>query len=87
MIASVIAVGQRNSARHQAQVSLSRELATVSESLLPTNLNMALLLAVQAYDKPERSVAFGSDAGRHVESPARALHIDGGERLAVDGER
>lgn len=47
--AASIAVVQRNEARNQARISLSKQLAATADSLLATNLRAALQLAVAAY--------------------------------------
>jgi WD40 repeat protein len=49
LVASFIAVGQRNSARTQARIATSRELAALASSNLTTHLDVAQLLAVAAY--------------------------------------
>ena len=49
IVASFVAVAQRNSARTQARIATSRELAAVSISNLTTHLDVAQLLAVAAY--------------------------------------
>ena len=82
VIASIIAVGQRNSARHQAQVSLSRELATVSESLLPTNLNMALLLAVQAYQINPNAQSLAALMRADASSPHLVRYVSTGASVS-----
>jgi WD40 repeat protein len=47
--ATVIAVGQRDDARTQARIATARELAALSGSMLGSNLDIARLLAVGAY--------------------------------------
>jgi len=47
--ATVIAVGQRDDARTEARIATAREEAALSGSMLGTNLNVAQLLAVAAY--------------------------------------
>ena len=47
--AGFLARGQRDNALMQARVALSRQLAATSENALSTNMDMGLLLAVQAY--------------------------------------
>ena len=59
LAAGVLAVQQRNEARRQLLVAQARQLAATSETLLGTNLDRALLLAVQAY-------------GMHVDAQTRA---------------
>jgi WD40 repeat protein len=47
--ATVIAVGQRDDARTQARIATARELAALSGSMVGSNLDVARLLAVGAY--------------------------------------
>lgn len=47
--AASVAIVQRNEARNQARVALSRQLAATAENLLSTNLRAALQLAASAY--------------------------------------
>lgn len=47
--AAVIAVNQRDQARTQARIATSRELATLSQTLLPTNFDLGQLFAAEAY--------------------------------------
>lgn len=47
--ATIIAVGQRDDARTQARIATARELAALSGSMISSNLNVAQLLAVAAY--------------------------------------
>jgi len=47
--ATVIAVGQRDDARTQARIATARELAALSGSMIGSNLDVAQLLAVGAY--------------------------------------
>jgi WD40 repeat protein len=49
VVAASIAAVQRARAVEQANISLSRQIAATSQSIVPTNLRVALLLAVQAY--------------------------------------
>jgi WD40 repeat protein len=49
VVATVIAVGQRDDARTEARIATAREEAALSDSMLGTNLNVAQLLAVAAY--------------------------------------
>jgi hypothetical protein len=49
VVAAVIAVVARNNAVEQARVATARQLAAISATELPTNLDIAQLLAVRAY--------------------------------------
>lgn len=58
--ASVIAVGQRDTARNQARIATAREVAALSAADLSTHLDLAQLLAVAAYrmdDDPQTEAA------------------------------
>jgi hypothetical protein len=48
VVAAILALGQRNTAREQARIATARQLASVSTRELTSNLDIALLLAVQA---------------------------------------
>lgn len=47
--ATVVAVGQRDEARTEARIATARELAALSGSMVSSNLDIAQLLAVAAY--------------------------------------
>jgi WD40 repeat protein len=47
--ATIVAFGQRNAARTESRIATARELAALSGTLLGTNLDVAQLLAVGAY--------------------------------------
>ncbi len=49
IVASIIAIAQRNEVQRQANTLLARQLAVTADSLLPRDLRRAQLLAVQAY--------------------------------------
>ncbi|WP_083911822.1 toll/interleukin-1 receptor domain-containing protein [Nocardia takedensis] len=49
MVAGSIAVHQRDRAREEARIALSRQLASTADSLMSTNLRAALQLAVSAF--------------------------------------
>lgn len=48
VVAGIVALAQRNSAREQARIATARQLASVSTRELQDNLDVALLLAVRA---------------------------------------
>jgi len=64
LVASVIAVGQRDEARAQARLALSRQLAADSGAVLPQSIDLAALLAVESYridpDLEARSALLGT---------------------------
>ena len=85
---AAVAYWQRNTAVRQARVALSRQLAATSENALSTNLDMALLLAVQAYqtdpDAQTRAALMRADTA----SPQLVRYVPTGgsiSRLAASG--
>lgn len=65
VVAGVIAFEQRSTARNEAKVAVSRQLASTSEALAGSNLDAAMLLSVQAFrtdDNPQtRAALFNAD--------------------------
>ncbi len=88
LAASVIAVGQRQDARAQARLALSRQLAAESRVLLSQSVDVAALLAVESYridpDPQARSALFGVLSGNSRLERIRRLPLSGGQ-LAGDG--
>lgn len=64
LVAGLIAVGQRDEARAQARLALSRQLAADSGAVLPQRIDLATLLAVESYridpDLDARSALLGT---------------------------
>lgn len=88
LAASVIAVGQRDHARAQARLALSRQLAAESRALLSQRVDFAALLAVESYridpDPQARSALLGVLLGNPRLERIRRLPLSGGQ-LARDG--
>jgi WD40 repeat protein len=83
-VAGVIAVGQRDSARAQATIATSRELAALAISNIGTHLDVAQLLAVAAYrmnDNPQtraallQAVAAGPHLVRYLQAGAQVTAL------------
>lgn len=76
VLASVIALGQRSTAIEEAHLALSRQVASVSEQVAGSNLDVAMLLAVQAYrenaNPQSRAALFNADTS----SPHLARFLD-----------
>lgn len=85
VLATVIALSQRSAAIDEAHLALSRQVASVSEQVAGSNLDVAMLLAVQAYredaNPQSRAALFNADTSSpHL---ARFLDADGKvERVA-----
>lgn len=89
VFASVIATGQRNNARNQTQVALSRQLAAASGSVLSTNLDMALLLAVQGYQTNRNAQTLAALMRADTSSPQLVRYVPTGasvSQLAASGD-
>jgi WD40 repeat protein len=88
LAASFIAVGQRNDARAQARLALSRQLAAQSRVLLSQSVDLAALLAVESYrinpDPQARRALFGLLSGNSRLERIRRLPLSGGQ-LTRDG--
>jgi hypothetical protein len=98
--ASVVAVGQRNRAEHQARVAMARLLANESTSVGPDGADLALLLAAQAYAAaPDVPGSSGALIGALTRTPTlvgylrdsaeatRVLAAPNGDILAVGDDR
>jgi WD40 repeat protein len=81
--ASVIAVGQRNRAIHQAEVALSRQLAATSESQLSTNLRVALLLAAQAYETNPNDQTYTALIHADLSGPELVRYVPAGSSVTA----
>ena len=89
VVASVIATGQGDNARNKAQLALSRQLAAASGSVLPTNLDMALLLAVQGYQTNRNAQTLAALMRADTSSPQLVRYVTTGAsvaRLAASGD-
>ena len=78
VVGGIVALDQRNTARSEARTSLSRQLAATADNLQSSDLEMALLLAVQAYETEESSDTYGALIRADTASPslARFVHFD-----------
>jgi WD40 repeat protein len=90
IVAGVIAFHERGSAEGEAQVALSRQLASTSEALAGSNLDASMLLAVQAFrvdpNQQTRTALLDADTSspnlvRFIEAPAHISQI----AAAADG--
>jgi len=76
VLAGVIALSQRSAAIDEAHLALSRQVASVSEQVAGSNLDVAMLLAVQAYredaNPQTRAALFNADTS----SPHLARFLD-----------
>ena len=84
----LLAAGQRNDARAQARLALSRQLAAQSRVLLSQSADLAALLAVESYrinsDPQARSALLGLLSGNSRLERIRRLPLSGGQ-LTRDG--
>ena len=95
-LAAVVAVGQRNAAREQTQLALSRQLAATAQNNLESNLDLGSLLAVEAWrlrQTPQSEAALFQAATSspqlvrflHAGAPVTALAANG-TTVAAGGE-
>lgn len=77
VLAGVAAV-QKNTADRQARLALSRQLAATADSLLPTNVRSALLLAVRAYRIDANPQTLGALLRADTASPALVRYLPAG---------
>ena len=92
IVASVLAVGQRNEAREQARISQARQLAATARSIAGTEIGKARLLAVQAYRLVPELQTEGALLSTLTASPQLAREFDAGSRVwdtagTADGRR
>ena len=96
LIGALVAVSQRNQARNQARIATARQLAAISEGLTSTHLDIARLLAVQAFrmdpDPQTRSALFQAVTSspflvRYLwaDDPVSAIAASGNGKVAVAG--
>ncbi len=78
VVGGIVALDQRNTARSEARTSLSRQLAATADNLQSSDLETALLLAVQAYETEASSDTYGALIRADTASPslARFVHFD-----------
>jgi WD40 repeat protein len=84
--AASIAAVQRSRAVEQANISLSRQVAATSQSLASTNLRVALLLAVQAYQLNHNAQTLAALMQADTSVPALVRYLPaGGEVTHLTG--
>ncbi len=89
VVAGAIAMDQRDTARNQARLALSRQLASASQAATPTNLDVAMLLAVQAYRQDANSETRAALFAAGTSSPHLVRFLDAGakvEQVASSGD-
>lgn len=83
IVASIVAVLQRNEVLRQANSLLARQLAATSDSLLDRDLRRAQLLAVQAYRTDPTSLTRAALLRASLASPALRRVIPFAARISV----
>lgn len=89
VVAGLIAMDQRDTARDQARLALSRQLASTSQAAATTNLDVAMLLAVQAYRQDANSETRAALFTAGTTSPHLVRFLDAGakvEQVASSGD-
>ena len=81
IVASILAVGQRNEAREQARISQARQLAATARSITGTEIGTARLLAVQAYRLVPELQTEGALLSTLTASPQLVREFDAGSRV------
>ena len=82
IVASILAVGQRNEAREQARISQARQLAATARSITGTEIGTARLLAVQALSVGSRAAdPKGALLSTLTASPQLVREFDAGSRV------
>jgi WD40 repeat protein len=79
--AGVIALGQRDTARDQARLALSRQIASASQTVAATNLDAAMLLAVQAYRQDANPETRAALFAASTSSPHLVRFLDAGAKV------
>ena len=69
VVAAVIALQQRSEAQRQAEISLTRQLAATSDALAEDNLDLSMLMAVQAYETQASSATLSALIRADTTSP------------------
>lgn len=84
----IVALLERNTARHQALVATSRQLAALSESELSSNLDAALLFAVRGYRTNPNAQTRSALLQADLYSPRLVRFLPmGGQVTALAGSR
>jgi WD40 repeat protein len=81
VVAGLIAMDQRDTARDQARLALSRQLASASQAAAGTNLDVAMLLAVQAYRQDANSETRAALFTAGTSSPHLVRFLDAGAKV------
>jgi WD40 repeat protein len=82
VVGGIVALDQRNTARSEARTSLSRQLAATADNLQSSDLETALLLAVQAYETEASSDTYGALIRADMASPSLARFVHFGDRVS-----
>ena len=81
IVASILAVGQRNTAREQTRIAQARQLAATARSLAGTDIGRARLLAVQAHRLAPEQSSESALFGALTASPQLVREFDAGGRI------
>jgi WD40 repeat protein len=81
VVAGLIAMDQRDTARDQARLALSRQLASASQAAATTNLDVGMLLAVQAYRQDANSETRAALFTAGTTSPHLVRFLDAGAKV------
>jgi WD40 repeat protein len=88
--AGIVALAQRGEAIDQAEAALSRQVASVSQAAAGTDLDVAMLLAVQAYRRDANPQTRAALFAASTSSPHLVRFLDAGskvEKLAGSADR
>jgi WD40 repeat protein len=81
VVAGLLAMDQRDTARDQARLALSRQLASAAQAAASTNLDVAMLLAVQAYRQDANSETRAALFTAGTSSPHLVRFLDAGAKV------
>ena len=81
ILAGVLAVGQRNTAREQTRIAQARQLAATARTLAATDIGKARLLAVQAYRLAPELSTESALFGTLTASPQLVREFDAGSQV------
>lgn len=81
--ATVVAVGQRDEARTEARIATARELAALSGSMVGSNLDIAQLLAVAAYQTDRDPQTEGALVQAAAASPQLVHFLQAGSAVTA----
>ena len=83
LIATLLAVDQRDEARTQAAVATSRQLAATAQSLIATDLNSSLLVAAEAYSMDRSPVTRSALLRAVTSAPNLHRYLPAGHRVSA----